>query len=439
MSKVNNFLENKVMPVAAKVAAQRHLQALRDGLVLTMPLLIIGSIFLIIRWLPWFGDDSRPYMITSPFWQNILNYPYDATFNTMALVAAFGIAYRLAESYKVDGLTAGAVSLVTFLMVTPFKTVFTLADNSTVDVGGVIPTALTGSGGLFVAIIVALISTEIYRWVIQKDIVIKMPDGVPPSVAKSFVALIPGAVVILLFWVLRIGIEQTDFQSIHNIVRDLLQEPLSGLSGTVIGTLVVVFLIELLWTTGLHGATIVGGVMSPIWLSAAAENAAAMQAGQPVPNIFTGQFLEIFVHVGGSGGTLALVVAMMLFAKSKQMKALGRLSIGPGLFNINEPIIFGMPVVMNPVMMVPFVLAPLAVVITTYLGMEFFGVAKPSGAVPPWTTPIFIGGFLATGKVSALVMQVVNFAVAFAIYFPFMKAYDKTLVKQEHEADNQAA
>ncbi|MCM3765967.1 PTS cellobiose transporter subunit IIC [Neobacillus niacini] len=439
MSKVNNFLENKVMPVAAKIAGQRHLQALRDGLILTMPLLIIGSIFLVIRWLPWFGDPNRQYMITNEFLQNILNYPFDATFNTMALIAAFGIAYRLAESYKVDGLTAGAVSLVTFLMVTPFKTVFTLADKTTVDVGGVIPTALTGSGGLFVAIIVALLSTEIYRFVVQKDIIIKMPDGVPPSVSKSFVALIPGFIVIIIFWLLRIGIEQTSFESVHNIVRDLLQQPISKLSGTLVGMLVVVFLVELLWTTGLHGASIVGGVMSPIWLQAAAENAAAMQAGKEVPHIFTGQFYEIFVHVGGSGATLALVFAMVLFAKSQQLKQLGRLSIGPGIFNINEPITFGMPIVMNPVMMIPFILAPLAIVITTWMGMEFFGVAKPNGAVPPWTTPIFLGGFLATGKVSSLVMQLVNFGVAFAIYFPFMKAYDKTLVKQENDAKNSAA
>lgn len=439
MSKFNSFLENKVMPVAAKVAGQRHLQALRDGLILTMPLLIIGSLFLIIRWLPWFGDPDRPYMITSPFLQNILNIPYDATFNTMALVAAFGIAYRLAESYKVDALSAGAISLVTFLVVTPFQTVFTLADKSTVDVTGVIPTAFTGSAGLFVAIIIALVSTEIYRFIIQKDITIKMPDGVPPSVAKSFVALIPGFVVIVFFWVVRIGIEQTSFENIHNVVKDLLQQPLSNLTGTLAGSLVVAFLIHLLWTTGLHGATIVGGVMSPIWLSAAAENAAALSAGQEIPNTFTGQFFEIFIHTGGSGSTLALVVGMVLFAKSQQLKQLGRLSVGPGIFNINEPITFGMPIVMNPVMMIPFILTPMALVIVTYIGMEFFGVAKPNGAVPPWTTPIFVGGFLATGKISGVIMQVVNFAIAFAIYYPFMKSYDKTLVKQEQEANTTAA
>jgi cellobiose PTS system EIIC component len=435
MSKFNHFLENKLMPVAARIAAQRHLQALRDGLILTMPLLIIGSVFLIIRWLPWFGDPERPYMITSPFLAEILNMPYDATFNTMALIAAFGIAYRLAETYNVDALSAGAISLVTFLLVTPFKTVFTLEDGSAVDVTGVIPTALTGSAGLFVAIVIGLVSTEIYRFIVQKNITIKMPDGVPPSVAKSFVALIPGFIVIVFFWLVRLGIEQTSFESIHNVVKDLLQQPLSNLTGTLIGSLVVAFLIHLLWTTGLHGAAIVGGVMSPIWLAAATENAAALQAGQELPNTFTGQFFEIFIHTGGSGSTLALVVAMVFFAKSQQLKQLGRLSVGPGIFNINEPITFGMPIVMNPLMMIPFILTPMVLVISTYLGMEFFGVAKPNGAVPPWTTPIFIGGFLATGKLSGVVMQVINFAIAFAIYYPFMKSYDKALVKQEKAAE----
>lgn len=439
MSKFNSFLENKVMPVAAKIAGQRHLQALRDGLILSMPFLIIGSLFLIIRWLPWFGDPDRPYMITSPFLQTILNIPYEATFNTMALLAAFGIAYRLAESYKVDALSAGSISVVTYLLVTPFQTVLTLADESTVDVTGVIPTALTGSAGLFVAIIIALVSTEIYRYIIQKDITIKMPAGVPPSVAKSFVALIPAFVIIVFFWLVRIGIQQTSFENIHNVVKDLLQQPLSSLSGTLIGTLVVIFFYNLLWTTGLHGATIVGGVMAPIWLAATAENAAATATGEEVPNIFTNQFIEVFINMGGSGATLALVVAMVLFAKSKQLKQLGRLGIAPGIFGINEPIIFGMPVVMNPVMIIPFMLTPLAIVISTYVGMEFFGVAKPNGAVPPWTTPILISGFLATGKISGVIMQVVNFAIAFAIYLPFMKAFDNTLYKQEQEANGKAA
>lgn len=439
MNKFNSFLESKVMPVAAKIAGQRHLQALRDGLILSMPFLIIGSLFLIIRWLPWFGDPDRPYMITSSFLQNILNIPYEATFNTMALIAAFGIAYRLAESYKVDALSAGSISVVTFLLVTPFQTVFTLADKSTVNVTGVIPTAFTGSAGLFVAIIIALVSTEIYRSIIQKDITIKMPAGVPPSVAKSFVALIPAFVIILFFWLVRIGIQQTSFENIHNVVKDLLQQPLSSLSGTLIGTLVVIFFYNLLWTTGLHGATIVGGVMAPIWLAATAENAAATAAGKEVPNIFTNQFIEIFINMGGSGATLALVVGMVLFAKSKQLKQLGRLGIAPGIFGINEPIIFGMPIVMNPVMIIPFILTPLAIVISTYVGMEFFGVAKPNGAVPPWTTPILISGFLATGKISGVIMQVVNFAIAFVIYLPFMKTFDNTLYKQEQEANEKAA
>lgn len=432
VGKVNTFLEEKVMPVAGKIAAQKHLQAMRDGIVLAMPLLIIGSLFLILSFLPIPGYDNFMAETFGEAWRTKLMYPVGATFDIMALIVAFGIAYRLAEKYKVDAVSAGAISVAAFLLATPFQVPFTPAGGTEVMVGGAIPAALMGSKGLFVAMLIAMFSTEIYRFVIQKNIVIKMPESVPPAVSKSFVALIPGFFVIITVWVVRLLIEQTNFGSLHNIIGDLLYGPLSAVGNSLFGAIVAVILIHLLWSCGLHGATIVGGVMGPIWLSLQDQNRLAFQAGEQMPNVVTQTFFDIFVYMGGSGATLALVIALLIRSKSEQGKALSRLGAAPAFFNINEPIIFGMPIVLNPMLIIPFILAPIVMTITAYFAMDFGWVARPNGVAVPWTIPPIIGGYLATGgKISGAVMQLVNFLIAFAIYYPFVRSWDKQKVKEE--------
>jgi cellobiose PTS system EIIC component len=433
MSKLNSIVENKIIPFAGKVGDQRHLRAMRDGIVLAMPLLIIGSLFLIIGFLPIPGYEEFMAGIFGDQWLDKLLYPVGATFDIMALIASFGIAYRLAESYKVDGLTAGAISVSAFLLATPYKIPFTPEGaKEAIMVSGGIPTALTGSAGLFVAMLIAMLSTEIYRKIVQKNLVIKMPDGVPPSVGKSFIALVPGFIVIAIVWILRLLIENTSFESLHNIVGILLGKPLSLLGGSLFGILFAIFLIQLFWSTGLHGSIIVGSVLSPVFLAAMDQNRVAFQAGQPVPNIVTDQFIPIWIDMGGSGATLALVTIMLIRARSKQLKSLGKLAVAPALFNINEPIIFGFPMVMNPLMAIPFILVPLINVLVTYLCMSSGLVAKPVGIAVPWTMPPIIGGYLATGgKISGAVMQLVNFTIALLIYYPFFRIADKQKVKEE--------
>ncbi|PHC81145.1 PTS system, cellobiose-specific IIC component [Bacillus wiedmannii] len=427
------FLEKYVMPVAGKVAEQRYLLAIRDGLVLTMPFLIIGSFFLIISALPIPGYNDFMAGLFGENWQRALGYPVSATFNIMALIAVFGIAYRLGEYYKVDALASGALSLVTFLLATPFQVAYIIpSTKESVLVEGAIPAALMGSQGLFVAMIIALISTELYRFIVQKKIIIKMPETVPPAVTRSFAALVPGFIVVTVIWILRLIIENTSFGSIHNIVGQILQEPLSVLGASLWGAIIAVILVHVLWSCGIHGATIVGGVMSPVWLSLMDQNRVAYQAGQDIPNTITAQFFDLWIYMGGSGATLALVIGMLLFARSQQLKSLGRLSIAPGIFNINEMVTFGMPIVMNPILLIPFILVPVVLTIVAYFAMEWGLVARPSGAAVPWTTPILFSGYLGSGgKISGVVLQLVNFALAFFIYLPFLKIWDKQKLAEE--------
>ncbi|MBO1580200.1 PTS cellobiose transporter subunit IIC [Bacillus sp. XF8] len=427
------FLEKYVMPIAGRIAQQRHLQAIRDGIILTMPFLIIGSFFLIISALPIPGYNDFMEGLFGGNWQKALGYPVSATFNIMSLIATFGIAYRLGEQYKVDALAAGALSLVSFLLATPFQVTHIIpSTKESVLVDGVIPAALMGSQGLFVAMIIALISTEIYRFIIQRKLIIKMPETVPPAVTRSFAALVPGFIVVTVIWILRLILENTSFGSIHNIVGQLLQAPLSVLGASLFGAVAAVIVVHVLWACGIHGAAIVGGVMSPVWLSLMDQNRIAFQAGQDVPNTITAQFFDLWIYTGGSGATLALVVAMLLFARSQQLKSLGRLSIAPGIFNINEMVTFGMPIVLNPLLLIPFILAPVVLTVVSYFAMEWGLVARPSGAAVPWTTPILFSGYLGSGgKISGVVLQLINFVLAFLIYFPFLKMWDKQKVAEE--------
>jgi cellobiose PTS system EIIC component len=424
MSKFNQLLESKVMPFAGKLADQRHLCALRDGIILAMPLIIIGSLFLIIANFP--VQAWLDFLTANPKVKDSILYPFRGSFELMGLIATFGVGYRLAESYKVDALAGGSIALAAYFVVTPF-TMFTVGETTI----AAYPTTFFKSNGLFVGMIMAIVAVEVYRKIVQKGIVIKLPDGVPPAVGRSFTALIPGFFSIMVAWVIRLLVENVgSFGTVHNIMQILLEDPLKQVGTSLFGTIIVVLLIHLLWTTGLHGAAIVGSVMNPIWLIMAQENLDAAAAGEKMPHIYTDQFNDLIL-IGGSGVTLPLVFMMLWMARSQQLKQLGRLSIGPGIFNINEPITFGTPVVMNPIMMIPFVLAPVACAIVTYLATSWGLVAQVNGIVPPWTTPPLLSGFLVTGHWTGIAIQAVNIVIAFAIYYPFFKIADSQKLAEE--------
>jgi PTS system cellobiose-specific IIC component len=407
------------MPVAGRLAEQRHLKAIRDGIVATMPLLLIGSFFLIIAFPPIPALDA----LVKPYVNDLLKI-VNATFGIIAMVASFTIAYSLAGSYKLDALAAGVLSLSTFMLSVPL----------TKD--GNIPLNWMGSQGLFVAIIMAVFTVEIQRKFVEKNLIIRMPEGVPPSVARSFAALIPGFVILLVVWFINLILIKKLDLSIPEFINKVVAIPLMHIGASLPAFLIAVFAVQLLWSVGIHGAAVVyDGIMKPIWLALAEQNAAAKMAGAAIlPNIITAQFFEIFVQSTGSGVTLPLVLLSIFVAKSKQVKAVGKAAIMPGIFNINEPVTFGMPIVMNPIMIIPFILAPLVVSVITYFAMSLNFVARPY-AIVPWTIPMPLSGFFATGDWKAGVLQIVNIIVAGAIYYPFFKLWDKKKLEEEKQLE----
>ena len=437
MSKPNVLLERYVLPFALKIASQKHVLSVRDGIILNMPFMLIGSFFLIFAYLPIPSYANMMGEVFGAAWREKLLYPVKATYDIMAIISSFGIAYRLAEKYKtLDPLTTGAVSLVAFILTIPQNTLFQPLNGATEQIiKGVLPMNFIGSQGLFVAIVIAILSTEIYRFVHNRNLVINMPAGVPPAVAKSFLALIPGFAVMAVVLALRLGVEATPFGNINNMIATIIGIPMHHIGGTLPGMIFSVILIGLLWMVGLHGDAIVLVFIQPVWLSNMSENLTAFQNGQPIPHIITQQFYDLWIAPGGTGALLGLVIFMLLRARSAQMKQLGKIAAPGCLFNISEPMVFGIPLVMNPYFAIPFILTPVILVIVTYTAMATGLVTPPVGIALPFTTPIFISGYLATGgHISGTVIQVVNLAISLVIYYPFFRAWDKLKFKEEHQA-----
>jgi cellobiose PTS system EIIC component len=428
--KISQYL----IPIAGKLNNNRFLAVLRDAFMLAFPITIFGSIFVVLTNLPFLDKLMNEGSLAN--FRDMFGIASSATMGIMSIFVVFGIGYYLSKSYDVEAIFGGAIALVSFLMLTPFMVEL---ENGEV-LSGVIPLDRLGAKGMFLGMITAFLATEIYRRIVQKNITIKMPPGVPPAVAKSFAALIPALITLTVFLGINIFITQLFNTNMHDVIYKAIQAPLVGLGSGIIPTLMAVFFIQILWFFGLHGQVIINSVMDPIWNTLMIENLEAYTAGNPVPNIISKPFIEIYtVGMGGTGMTLAVVLAILLFMKSKQMKQVGKLGLGPGLFNVNEPIIFGLPIVMNPIVIVPWILAPMVVTLVSYFAMSTGLVPPPTGVAVPWTVPFFINGIMATNSLAGGLLQIVNLAIVFVIWFPFLKTMDRINVKKELEEANKAA
>ncbi len=414
MNKFFSWLEKYLLPPMTKLSEQRHLKAIRDGIVSTIPLIIIGSFFLVIAVPPndWLKQLVAPYV-------NQIMFPYRLSMGIMALYASFGIAYNLAKSYKLDPLSGGSLGLAAFLLT---NVPLNIDPN-----GWMLSLSSLGGSGMFTAIIMSIFAVEIFRVCKEKNLTIKMPKEVPTSVANSFAALIPAAFIIVPIWIIR---DLLNFD-IQKFVLSIFT-PLVTAGNSLPGILVPILLITLLWGCGIHGDSVVGTVARPIWLAMLDANVAAQAAGQPISNIAPEPFFQWFVWIGGSGATIGLVI-LMLGSKSRYLKDIARASLIPGICNINEPVIFGAPIMLNPLLIIPFILGPLICGCVSYFAMTLNLVSKPV-ILAPWTLPAPIGAYLATGgDWRAIILVLINIAIVTALYFPFLKAYEKKLIKEGME------
>lgn len=427
MNAIIQFLEKYFVPVAGRIGSQRHLVAVRDGFVAIMPLIILGSFATLLNNLPFEWYQDMMVNIFGEGWTELGGNIWKGSFAILSLLVGISVSYNLAKSYAVDGLSAALVTFGALIIMSPV----------TATDGG-IDMAWTGAQGLFVALIVGLLATEIFRFLIQKNFTIKMPNGVPTAVARSFAALLPATIVFIVFGMafLLFGRAGT---SLHAIIFESIQAPLQGLSNTLPSAIIISLLIHLLWFFGLHGTNIIGPIMETIYLPSIENNIEMFKDGVSAFSdqlaVITKPFFDVYVHLGGAGATLALILAIFLVAKSAQYRSIGRVTAPAGIFNINEPVLFGVPIVLNPILLIPFVLIPVVLTCTTYFAMTM-GLVPKTVALVPWSVPPIISGWLASGGAwQAIVLQLFNFALAVLIYIPFIKVQDVQAVKAQKASE----
>ena len=430
MEKLMKWVEEKLVPPMAKIGTQRHLLAIRNGVVSTLSLILIGTFFMVFINLPFPGWNEfiAPYSAT-------IVLPFRITMGLMAIYATFVMGSDLAKSYGLDSVTGGILSLGTFFMLQVPVNVLTPEE---APLGWVLPMSSLGASGMFAGILSMIFAVEVYRFFKKRNITIKMPEQVPPAVARSFEALIPGAVILTTTWLIR-SVAGFDV----NAALLSLFEPLTNILGNnLLGVLLPMFLIHLLWSFGIHGMSIVGAVVRPMWLIMLDENAKALADGTAatkLPYIAPEQFYQWTVTIGGAGATIVVSVLFLFFCKSKFLKEVGRFSIIPGIFNINEPMIFGAPMMLNPYMFIPFNLVPLVLTIVSYFAVKL-EMVNGFTVLPTWTLPAPIGGYLSAGNDWRVVVLIVIYTlIAFIIYYPFVKAYDKKMLsdEQNNNGDNE--
>jgi len=406
-------LMNGFLVFATKIQGQRHINAIKNGFTNLMPIIIVGSVCTLISNVVCNTTEGYVSLANLPgmSWLASLKPIFDAanygTMNMMAIGVCVLVAMELGMTLGQNDWAIPVTSLACYI--------------SVVDTSEGLGTSVTAAAGLFVALIVALVSTELYcKLVNSGKLSIHMPDSVPSNVAKSFSVLLPCAVTIFAISAFGFVFTAITGMMVPEAIVRFIQTPLSGIMTHPLGILVIAFMCSLLWVFGIHGPNTLNGIYEPIFLAAYAENEAAYAAGAAAPNIVCSPFWSTFFSTTGSGITGGLLIAIFLFSKRDDFKAIAKLALPCGIFNINEPLIFGIPIVMNPMLMIPFMISPLASVGIGYF-LTAIGFCPRLVVNAPWTTPPFLCGFLAGGgSITAGLAQVIVILVAAVIYTPFV-------------------
>ncbi|GHU62945.1 permease IIC component [Clostridia bacterium] len=461
MNALMKWIEKYLLPVAGRIGSQKHLVALRDAFIGVLPATMAGSIAVLLNafvrdfptemGLTGFVSAMQPIIaINGLVWQ--------ATLAILAVIFSFSLGYQLAKIYDVDPLSGGVVSLAAFFVGLPATATasVTLTEalpqniiSAITEAGGTITEVAEGAKislgawgffdfgtymggrGLFAAIIFGFISTIIFSKLMLRKITIKLPDSVPPAVSKAFAAIIPGLVGIYAVAILCYIVEKITGKFFVDLISELIQAPLLKLSQGYGAVLIIVLLVHILWFFGLHGTNILGPVLQSVYGTTMNANMLAFESGEALPYKWTSGSFDAFSWLGGAGVTLALVIGLLFVSKREDHKAVGKLGIGPAIFNINEPVMFGLPIVLNPIFFIPYILAPIVSTTIAYVA-TVVGFMNPTRVNVLWIMPPILSGFLATGlDWRAIIVGIVCLAASFGIYLPFVMAANRMEEKND--------
>lgn len=427
MDKLEHFLTKFVGPIAQKLNDNKSLQAIGEGFVRTTPITIGIALFAIVGntpipgWIEWLTEQGL-----KGHFDAVLN----ASTNALALYAVFSISYCYAKRCKQNAITAGFMGLLSFLIVMP--------QSVEGKEGSINAFALDyiGGNGILVALLIALLVGHLYVWLCKKGINFKLPDSVPPNVSESLSPVFIAMIIVAMAFCIRVGFGYTPYGDIFNFFSETIGGWMLTIGLSVPSIFLIYFLANLLWFFGIHPNTIYGP-FTPLAMTVMLTNLADFQAGRPLTYI-TISLVSMLAGFGGNGNTLGLCMSMFT-AKSKRYKQMLKLSIIPNFFNINEPLIFGMPLMLNPLFFVPMVFSNVVMGLIGLFAMQIYEFTyNPTMALLPWTTPVFIKYFLA-GGVALLVLTLLLLVVNTLMYYPFFKIADKKAVMEERQLEEQAA
>ena len=419
------WVERYLVPPLGALASNVYLQAVRDAFIIfTLPLILAGSLFLII------ANPPIPALaaLIAPY-QHAILVPFQLSFGMMALFLSFGVAYSLAQYRRTEAVQPGVLAMVLFLIAS-----VPVGDLTNLSLGQLLP--YFGGNGLLVGILIGILTTEIVRRFRGSRFTIRLPKSVPPNVTRAFEALVPAILLITLVWGIEWSVSSFTFSGADGKVQQMTLpillmrafQPLVFVQDSYPAALLEIVLMMLLWSVGIHGMNVVTAIALPFWLSTLATNATANGHG-----IVTEPFFHIFAHLGGSGATWPLVI-YMLRSRSAQLRTVGKVALGPAIFNINEPVTFGVPMALNPLMMIPFVLVPVIIVTINYIVFAA-GLVHVPVVLQPFTVPIGVSGFVATGgDIKGSLLQFFDLAVSALLYYPFFKAWERILIEREEAA-----
>lgn len=402
----------------------RYLVAIKDAFVVNMPLIIAGSFATLINSVLCSTTTGLAQLESFRFladYSTIFSAINYAAINFMAISICFLIASFLADHYKLDAKLAAIVAVASYIVVIPTTTSTTI-NEVLVNISNVITNTRTNAQGLFLAMIIAILSVEILRWLMTiKALKIKMPESVPSGIAKTFESLAPTVLTLFIVSVISFTFIKLTGSNLADAIFNVIQTPLQGVMQFPLGILLIILVSQILWVFGLHGANITSAIREPLMVAAIATNMAAVASGEAAALIVAKPFWTVFCTIGGSGSTLGLLIAIFLVSKREDYKTIGKLSALPAIFNINEPLIFGLPIVLNPIIAIPFVVAPLVTAGVGYFA-TYIGFAGVVIADIPWNTPPLINAFIATGgSVGAVITQAICLTLSVLIYLPFVK------------------
>lgn len=425
-NKADMFLD-----VVGRVAENRYLKAVSKAMVATLPATIVGALITLLKIIPITAWQS---FLTSSGLLSTFGIITTFTTNFLAILVVFFVARNIGNSFKYDGANVGILAVICFLVLTPLGS-FTVGEKAV----SAITFDWVGSRGMFVAIIIGLLVGRVFAFLMDHKVYIRMPESVPPFVEKSFANIIPWTIIVVGTALVAWGVAFTPMKDIHSLIFKIVQAPLQNIGGSIGATLLAYVVISILWCFGLHGKSIVYAVVAPIWASLTAENLAAVQSGAEPSNLVNFSFLSVFFEVGGGGCILGLAIVILVTAKSERYKAIGKITLPATICGISEPLTFGAPIVMNPILGVPFIISPFAAGIIAYAATKIGFLPIMSGAQLPTGTPVIINSFI-LGGIRAVIVQVIILAVCIGIYLPFFKKADNIALAEEAastQAENQ--